>query len=322
MLYLITDLSFVGYTAGNWWFYDVWEENFVLHYEIVDSVVGNDTWDGSGSRCSFSSPVDRATFHMWTYMSVYMDVTYAYYDGTYLVDLVESTRHSPFLGVGIRTLKFPLTVGDTWQAIDTCIYALGQRIPHPNGSIDDDTIVDTLWYDTSYAYLESYTGDTIIVRFSPIKVYEKATFTIPYGDTAFLCCINNYRYIYGYIKYVVGFGMYKLQMDSMVLYQSWGIVDTTSTPWDTTFFPPTYMLTTPYYAVWTYVPVGISEKPIRGRHSSFGINGRVLTVTDDTEVYSIDGRLVKRLRAGDSFRLRPGIYFIRFKGTIRKVVVR
>ncbi|NPA79512.1 MAG: hypothetical protein GXO29_00470 [Thermotogae bacterium] len=319
MLVLVADLSFVGYTAGNRWLYDVWYYSFSLYYQVFDTLVSTYPWDGSGSRCSFYIPAEKADFLFYDISKGYVK-THAYYDGYYLVDFIGAFRHFPFKGVGIRTLKFPLTVGEEWQAIDTCIYALGQKIPHPDGSIDTDTITDTLWYDTSYASLTRYVGDTLVVSLSPIRMNTKMTFTMPLDDTTLMCCVTAFSRFYGSVKYVEGLGLYELRIDSVVSYKSWGAINTIT--WDTTFYPPTYAANEPQFEVWQYVPTAVVERPPATDDPSITLTGRVLKSREDVEIYRVNGVLVARLKAGESLTLKTGVYLIRYEGGIQKVVIR
>ncbi len=321
MVLLLGSLSFVGYDAGKGWLYDYVVEDSIHYLYLYDTLLSVGAWDGSGSRCTFSPSVDRALMVFSDYpMSYLPDSAFAYYDGTYLVDLVGVATYSPFYGAGIRTLKFPITVGDTWQAIDTCIYALGQKVPHPQGSIDEDTLVDTLWYDTSYASLESYTGDTITVAFAPINMVEKLTALQVWDDTTYLCCRTYYHQLYGKVIYIAGMGMYGLRIDSAVVDIAYGLINTNT--WDTTFVPRTYLQTVYSPLRWDYVSTDVAERPSKEGYPAVDVYGRTLKVRRDALVYAADGRLLFRLGPGASVSLQPGVYFVKTPAGVRKVVIR
>ena len=321
MLWILGDLSFVGYTAGNRWLYDYLLEDTAHYTYIYDTLTRVDSWDGSGSRCTFSTPTERANFVLSRYPDFTVsDTSFAYYDGTYLVDFAKAEIH-PFQGVGIRTLKFPLTVGETWQAIDTCIYAIGERIPHPNGSIDTDTLTDTLWYDTSYASLVSHVGDTVVVALSPIRMAEKITEIYPLDDTLLICCVTTLKELYGTVTYILNSGLYRLNIDSAVFYQSALLIDTAETPWDTTYMPLSYVRTMYNFLTWNLVPISVEERKFRGP-LSLTISGRFLKVNTTGDVYAYDGRRIAHLRPGEEIKLKPGIYFVKMGNQTEKVLVR
>jgi len=321
MLVLVADLSFVGYTAGNRWLYDYLFEDTLHQFYMHDTLTQVVSWDGSGSRCSFSSPVDRAVHILNDYPAFsFAETTYAHYDGTYLVDFVGSTVFYPFSGAGIRTLKFPLTVGEEWQAIDTCIYALGEKVPHPKGSIDADTITDTLWYDTSYASLTRYVGDTLVVSLSPIRFNTKVTDLLYLDDTTYICCRTYYYAHFGRVEYIANFGMSLLRIDSTVVDISYGLINTNT--WDTTFIPRSYFETLNSSIVIRYVGTSIAEKPSEGQVRTFTLRGRTLVAEESMTIYGTDGRLVSRLGERQRIRLKPGIYFVRTAGGTARVVIR
>jgi len=317
MLWILGDLSFVGYTAGNRWLYDYLLEDTAHYTYIYDTLTRVDSWDGSGSRCTFSTPTERANFVLSRYPDFTVsDTSFAYYDGTYLVDFAKAEIH-PFQGVGIRTLKFPLTVGETWQAIDTCIYAIGERIPHPNGSIDTDTLTDTLWYDTSYASLVSYVGDTMVVAFLLNMNVKLTDFTF-IDDTTYMCCRTYYHSYSGRVEYVAGFGMKRFRIDSAVVDISYGLINTNT--WDTTFVPRTFLDSMYVGLVWENVPISVLERPSTKSGSVVVNSGRV-KVNTPASVYGADGRLVARLQKGQSVRLKRGLYFVKTaKGTAKVLV--
>ncbi|NPB03028.1 MAG: hypothetical protein GXO39_01250 [Thermotogae bacterium] len=318
MLWVLGDLSFVGYTAGNRWLYDYLLEDTAHYVYIYDTLTYVDNWDGTGSRCAFSTPAERANFILSDYPDLTVsDTSFAYYDGTYLVDFAKAEIH-PFKGAGIRTLKFPLTVGETWQAIDTCIYALGERMPHPEGSIDTDTLTDTLWYDTSYASLVSHVGDTVVVAFL-LNMNVKLTDLTLLDDTTYMCCRTYYHSYSGRVEYMVGFGMKRFRIDSAVMDISYGLINTNT--WDTTFVPRTFLDSMYVGLIWENVFISILERP-SANVGGVVVSSRKVMVHIPASVYSADGRLIARLQKDQSVRLRPGVYFVRTTRGVKKVVIR
>jgi len=315
----ISDLGWGGYTSGASRWYHVFEEGMTPYYTF-DTVVGVSTWDGTGSRCSFSTPVDRADYILYAHSyDPQVDTGYAYYDGTYLVDLIDNWLVSLPGITGLRVLKFPLVVGDTWQATDTCLYPLNVRVP-TGGDEDWDGIVDSVYFSPSYATLTYLSGDTAEISISPYIITFAYTGTSYDSDTTFTCCVENIGHFYLRIRYVRSIGMTYYSVDSLVFYQSYAVVDTSTTPWDTTFYPPARIGSIPDYLVWEYTTTAVAEREGSGT-LLFTLRGRALTVGEEAEVFAADGP-VARLKRGQSVRLRPGVYFVRTRRGTAKVVVR
>jgi len=180
--------------------------------------------------------------------------------------------------------------------------------------------VDTLWYDTSYAYLESYTGDTITVTLTPIRMVEMLTALQVWDDTTYLCCRTYYHQAYGKVVYVAGMGMHGLRIDSAVVDIAYGLINTNT--WDTTFVPRTYLQTIYSPLRWDYVSTGVAEEPLKERYPTAEVYGRTLKVRRDAIVYAADGRLLLRLGPGTSVSLQPGVYFVKTSAGVMKVMIR
>ncbi len=321
MVLLLADLGWGGYVPGATRWYLIHEEDLDPYYAF-DTVVGLSTWDGTGSRCSFSTPVERADYIIHTYSyDPEVDTGFAYYDGTYLVDLANEWLFDVPGLTGIRTLKFPLTVGDSWQATDTCIYPLNTRIP--TGSDEDwDGIVDSVYFSPSYATLAYYSGDTAEVFVSPYILTIAYTGTSPDTGSTFICCTELSGHLYLRIRYVRSLGLVRYSIDTLIFYQTYAIVDTSTTPWDTTYVPPSRIDTYYDYMTWTYTTTSVSEARPRITFTPYRLNGRRLTALEDLALYSYDGRLVGEVRKGNTVSLRPGLYFVRSRGRTGKIVVR
>ncbi len=324
VMLIYANLGFGGYTAGAARYYGVYYLGYSSSYDFFlrDTVLSVYSWDGSGSRCSFSSLVDRADFIIYeilydTTTPVY-DTGFAYYDGTYLVDFGNIFIHPPFLEAPVRVLKFPLIVGESWQAVDTCKAALRQTFPSPAGDGDYDGIVDSIYYDTSYATLTYHSGDTVEVLLSPLIVALRMTSVSPYDDTTLACCENDIFKMYIRLRYVNGIGLTYLNIDSLMVYVSYALIDTAETPWDTTYMPPTLYQTYYNYEVWEYITTGVSE---RETHSvAFVLKDKEIEAKEDISIYRYDGRIVKRLKAGQKVRLRKGIYFVKTRRGTEKII--
>ncbi len=318
---ILVDLGWGGYTPGASRWYLIHEESLTPYYAF-DTVVGVSTWDGTGSRCSFSTSVERADYVIRTYSyDPTVDTGFAYYDGTYLVDFADNWLFDAPGLTGIRTLKFPLTVGDSWQATDTCIYPLNTRIP-TGGDEDWDGIVDSVYFSPSYATLAYYSGDTAEVFVSPYVFTIVYTNTYPDTGNTFTCCTELSIHVYLHIRYVNPLGLTYYSIDTVVYYQTYAIVDTSTTPWDTTYVPPSRIDTYYDYMTWTYTTTGIRENSVLPPVNVYRLEGRRLHALRDMTVYSHDGRLVGRLRRGQRIDLKPGVYFLKGRSGVRKVVVR
>ncbi len=320
MVLLLADLGWGGFTAGatRWYFADRDGSSFYAQETVL--TVG--PWDGTGSRCSFSTSVDRADFYIYSFSyDPYTDTGYAYYDGTYLVDFVNAYRSFYFSESGMRVLKFPLIVGDTWQTVDTCKYALG--VKRSIGYDENwDGLEDSLYYDTSYAVLVHYSGDTAEVHIYPFKVIFYYTGMWPDTGGYMGCCEEHIAHHYIRLRYVNGTGMVLFSTDSLVGYLVYSLVDTTTTPWDTIPLPPLRYWFFTNFNVWTYTTTSVSEIRPRITFTPYRLNGRRLTALEDLTLYSYDGRLVGEVRKGSTVSLKPGLYFVRSRGRTGKVVVR
>ena len=315
MILVLGDLSMWGYTAGAVKYYSVlWTGSDNVYAQ--ETVMTVSPWDGSGTRCTFYTPVDRAYFA--TYNLTYPSIPYlahAYYDGTYLVDFGGSSEWPDLGGAYLRILKFPLTVGDTWPALDTCHAFPGERFPIPDEDLDG--IPDSIYYDTSYATTTYLNGDTVEVYVYPMVAVRLYTASGYSGDT-FYCCNRFTSYYYLRFRYVRGIGMVFLSIDSILTYMTYTMIDTSTG--DTMPVPPYLVGRYINYQVWEYTTTAVAERP--ERKGKFVLRGSVLKAEEEVSVYSTDGRLIAHLSKGRSTRLKPGVYFVRFRRGVVRVMVR
>jgi hypothetical protein len=68
---------------------------------------------------------------------------------------------------GIIVMKYNPSLGDNWQAWDTCLIRLNTR--YPIGDIDGDGIVDTFWVKSSTARVASISGPSYFITISPLR---------------------------------------------------------------------------------------------------------------------------------------------------------
>ena len=317
MLFLLGDLSDWGYTAGAVKYYSV-QDLMSGSFSARETVMTVSPWDGTGSHCTFSTPVEMAQLAVYnlSFPSMDPDTSYAYYDGTYLVDFGGASSWPALLGAYLRILKFPLTVGDTWPALDTCHTFPGERFII--GDEDVDGLLDTLYYDTSYATTTYLNGDTVEVYIYPMKIVQRLTMSGYLGDT-FYCCNRFFYHYYMRFRYVRGVGMVQLNIDTLLIYNTYTLIDTLT---GDTLPVPVYLVGRYVdYQLWEYVPTAVAERPAGFPKLTLN-RGGLLKVEGDVSIYSHDGRLVVHLKSGGTVRLKPGIYFLRSRGRVVKVIVR
>jgi hypothetical protein len=68
---------------------------------------------------------------------------------------------------GLMVMKYNPSLGNNWQAWDTCLIRLNTR--YPLGDIDGDGIVDTFWVKSSTARVASISGPSYFITISPLK---------------------------------------------------------------------------------------------------------------------------------------------------------
>ncbi|NPB03595.1 MAG: hypothetical protein GXO39_04185 [Thermotogae bacterium] len=307
-----------GYHVGESRWYEFLEDGGLPYY-VLDTVVYYGSWDGSGSKCSFFPSIEKADLMMVDTAHSLTEIQVAYFDGTYMVDFGHALLTPYFLYATIRTLKIPFVVGDTWPAVDTCQAALRERIPL---GIDEDMdgIVDSVYFDTSYATLFYYDGNEARVRVSPLNVIMAYTASAPYGDTAIACCGEYVMKYYITFHYRYNVGLIYMNIDSLLTYRRHLIIDTAETPWDTTVLEYSPMN---YYDFQTMEYISTSIRENRMEYNDlFRLRGGVLRSLSDLSIFTPDGRLVARLWRGQSVHLKPGLYFIRAMKGVAKVMVK
>jgi hypothetical protein len=68
---------------------------------------------------------------------------------------------------GLMVMKYNPSLGDNWQAWDTCLIRLNTR--YPLGDIDGDGIVDSFWVRSSTARVASISGPSYFITISPLR---------------------------------------------------------------------------------------------------------------------------------------------------------
>ena len=292
---LLSSLSFAGYDLGNFRYYNL-RVSSGDSYIVKDSVFMVDTWDGSGTRCSFL--VDRAKYFTRNETVYGIDTNFVYFDGQYLVDIL--------WGIPIKHLKFPIIAGDWWQAIDTCFYPLNTYYPFED--IDLDGIVDSMFVDTAIARVLRVSGDTVEILVG--EIFKKVKTTRPRiisidtstNDTVKWAHMEHLEKFNLKLTYVAYLGYISLRVDTLYSADTWAVIHTS--PYDSTQIPPVYLPMRDYY-IKEYLSTNAKE-------ISSGFK------SDDVKIYNISGRLIKP----DFLRTKKGVYFIKVKDRIKKVIVR
>jgi len=68
---------------------------------------------------------------------------------------------------GLMVMKYNPSLGDNWEAVDTCLIRLNTR--YPIGDIDGDGRVDSFWVKSSTARVASISGPSYFITISPLR---------------------------------------------------------------------------------------------------------------------------------------------------------
>jgi len=184
---------------------------------------------------------------------------------------------------GLIVMKYNPSLGDNWEAWDTCLIRLNTR--YPIGDIDGDGRVDSFWVRSSTARVASISGPNYFITISPLRyvIWGSRLSSFYFIDS--IVVWDYYRFVFN-----ATFGKVEEHLDSeRVRYYMFGfpILDTA--------FRNLYhkVVTT---SIISEVSKGITSGEVR--------------------VYTADGRYV-----GKSVPNRRGIYFVVSNRT-RKVIVR
>jgi hypothetical protein len=184
---------------------------------------------------------------------------------------------------GLMVMKYNPSLGDNWEAWDTCLIRLNTR--YPIGDIDGDGIVDTFWVKSSTARVASISGPSYFITISPLRytVWISSLSSPPFPIDSIVVW-DYYRF-----KFNATFGKVEEHIDSeRVKYYMFG-------------FP---ILDTAFRNLYHKVATtSISEASKE-------------VTSGEVRVYTADGRYVGKLVPN-----RKGIYFVVSNRT-RKVIVR
>lgn len=278
--YIPFTLDWLGLALGNYWDYDItgdmWgngtERDSVLDVGTTSDTVGSCVFTG-GLPIAFYQ-LDRTTDSA---SGTTVDTGFIYFRQGY---------DNLYGDGGIMVMKYMPSLGNSWEAWDTCFIPLNTRLPI--GDVDGDAVVDSLWVRSSNTQVSAVSADTFTTVISPLKyVAWLSSFTVV--DSIVIW--DYYRF-----KFVENFGKTEEHLDSeRIRFYMYGmpIIDTT--------------LTNIYHKVIrSTISVEEYSKPV---------------ITNNAYVYTSSGRF-----AGKFIPNRKGVYFVIIssdKGKIvRKVVVR
>ena len=183
---------------------------------------------------------------------------------------------------GLMVMKYNPSLGNNWEAVDTCLIRLNTR--YPIGDIDGDAIVDSFWVRSSTARVENISGPSYFITISPLRYAVWSSLLSSYNIDSIVVW-DYYRF-----KFNATFGKVEEHIDSeRVKYYMFG-------------FP---VLDTAFRNLYHKVATtSISEA------------SKDIT-SGEVRVYTADGRYV-----GKFVPNRRGIYFVLSGNKKRKVIVR
>ncbi len=290
--YSLFSLSWLGYVDGAAWDYTLsgW---YYGNGSTRDSVLVTGTIDTVGACYK---PGTEIAF--WVSVGVadsgaINDTSFTYFDGTLYSE------------GGVMVAKYSASVGDLWEAWDTCLTSLNTRFPI--GDIDGDTIVDSLWLIPSQARVDVATSTDLAVSISPLQLGVWVSSLVSYGIDSII--IKEYdRHIFR-----INYGKMETHADSVRYTYLAGTM-----PVLDTLYPNAYH---------KVMNVSVSERPSVGYSPVTLRDGMVdvAYVGDYTlSIYSATGRLIKRYygskKASYPLPSRKGVYFVVFKSKDRALI--
>ncbi len=183
---------------------------------------------------------------------------------------------------GLMVMKYSPSVGNIWQAWDTCLLRLNVRFSI--GDVDGDGIDDSVWVSSSNAVVQSVSSGNYTIDISPLRYAAWSSLLSSIYNVDSIQIWDYYRF-----KFVENFGKIEEHLDSeRIRYFIFGIPVL-----DTTFRDMYHKVIT------TSV-----------REISRGFDGK-------GAVYSVDGRYL-----GRDLPRKKGTYFIVSGSRLRKVIIR
>ena len=184
---------------------------------------------------------------------------------------------------GLMVMKYNPSLGDNWEAVDTCLIRLNTR--YPIGDIDGDARVDSLWFKSSTARVASISGPSYFITISPLRYAVWSSLLSSFYNIDSIVVWDYYRFVFN-----ATFGKVEEHLDSSrIRYYMFG-----SPILDTAF-------RNIYHKVVATTSISEVSKEV---------------ISGEVRVYTADGRYV-----GKFVPNRKGIYFVVSNRT-RKVIVR
>jgi len=154
-------LDWLGVVEGNYWDYTITGIMYGNGTErdsvFVVGVIGPTDFP----YCTFSSSLPGANYQLFMNTDStgpQTDTGFIYfrqgYDNLYGED-------------GLMVMKYNPSLGNNWEAVDTCLIRLNTR--YPIGDIDGDAIVDSFWVRSSTARVENISGPSYFITISPLR---------------------------------------------------------------------------------------------------------------------------------------------------------
>lgn len=275
-------LDWLGIVAGNYWDYTItgnlWgsgtERDSVFLVGITPDTLGTCVFVGGLPGANYQ--IDRTTDSA---SGTTVDTGFIYFRDGY---------DNLYGDGGVMVMKYMPSLGDSWEAWDTCLIPLDTKFSI--GDVDGDMVADTLWVHSSNTRVSAVSADTFTTVISPLKyvVWISSLFTTYGVDSTVVW--DYYRY-----KFVANFAKIEEHLDSERAVYYIGALPVL----DTTF-------RNLYHKVITSASTKEYTQPV---------------ITNSTYVYTASGRF-----AGGAIPNKKGVYFVVIstdKGkVIRKVVVR
>jgi hypothetical protein len=181
---------------------------------------------------------------------------------------------------GLIVMKYNPSLGNNWEAVDTCLIRLNTR--YPIGDIDGDSRVDSFWVKSSTARVANISGSSYFITISPLK-YAVWSSLLSSSFIDSIVVWDYYRFVFN-----ATFGKVEEHLDSeRVRFYMFG-----SPIWDTAYRNLYHKVTT--------TSISEASKEITSR---------------EVRVYTADGRYI-----GKFVPNRKGIYFVVSNRTRKVIV--
>jgi len=270
-------LDWLGVVEGRYWDYTITGIRYGNGTERDSVFIVGAIGPTDFPYCTFSSSLPGANYQLFMNTDStgpQTDTGFIYfrqgYDDLYGEDVLMVVKYNPSLG-------------DNWEAWDTCLIRLNTR--YPLGDIDGDGRVDSLWFKSSTARVENISGTSYFITISPLKFGVWGSLLSSSYDIDSIEIWDYYRF-----KFNATFGKVEEHVDSeKVRYYMFGYP-----VFDTAF-------RNLYHKVATTSISEVSKEITSG----------------EVKVYTADGRYV-----GKYVPNRRGIYFVLSGNKKRKVIVK